>query len=301
MKYILTADWHLRGERPRARLDEDWIEQQRKDIAFVINLANREKANLIIAGDIFHTPRVATEILYMTMKELDRLEGIAYVLAGNHDLPYHSYDNVHKSSIGVLMRHHKIVELNGTELNSFDTLIGYPFGLDEPGVCDIRVLHRLVFPDAESRPIEGIGDTANGILEEFPDSKFIVTGDYHHHFVRLDEDRALINPGCLNIQASDTIGYKPVVYLLDTKTNKYESIEIPQPEDGFVTNEYIVESRERDERITAFIEAVSRGQGVSLSFTDNVDKKINSLETPLKLKIQFIMEQVGEDKLENTT
>ena len=28
MKILITADWHVRGERPLCRTDEDWIESQ---------------------------------------------------------------------------------------------------------------------------------------------------------------------------------------------------------------------------------------------------------------------------------
>ena len=33
MKILITADWHVRGERPLCRTDEDWIESQRKTIS----------------------------------------------------------------------------------------------------------------------------------------------------------------------------------------------------------------------------------------------------------------------------
>ena len=39
MKGIITADLHLRADRPRCRLDEDWMETQRKALETVIKIA----------------------------------------------------------------------------------------------------------------------------------------------------------------------------------------------------------------------------------------------------------------------
>ena len=36
MKYIVTADWHLRSQKPRCRLDSDWMETQRKALSRII-------------------------------------------------------------------------------------------------------------------------------------------------------------------------------------------------------------------------------------------------------------------------
>lgn len=45
MKILLTADWHIRGDRPRCRIDDDWIGAQRRDIQEVHNIADREECD----------------------------------------------------------------------------------------------------------------------------------------------------------------------------------------------------------------------------------------------------------------
>ena len=32
MKILITADWHIKGERPICRMEEDWLESQRQTI-----------------------------------------------------------------------------------------------------------------------------------------------------------------------------------------------------------------------------------------------------------------------------
>ena len=39
MNVIITADWHLRKDKPRCRLDEDWFGTQKKVIQFIFDKA----------------------------------------------------------------------------------------------------------------------------------------------------------------------------------------------------------------------------------------------------------------------
>lgn len=292
MKVLFTADWHLRGERPRCRTDLDWLEAQRKDIAFIVEQANQKAKALYIAGDIFHLPRVSTEVVNMALAELAKSTVPVVILAGNHDLPYHSYENVERCSFGTLRRSGFLTELNGPDY----PICGWAFGLDKDCPSPVRVLHRLVFPNNESRPIEGIGQTAEEVLAEFPGNRLIVTGDYHHSFVFEGQNgRTLINPGCINIQAADMIGYHPKVVVVDTDTHTCEWLDIPQPEGSVVTDQYLEEVKLRDERIDAFLDAVSSGGGISLSFTDNVHKKALELPQEIRLRVNNIIEEVSRE------
>ena len=61
MKILITADWHVRGERPLCRLDEDWIESQRKTISEIRSVfENNGCDQMWILGDVFDAPRCAT-------------------------------------------------------------------------------------------------------------------------------------------------------------------------------------------------------------------------------------------------
>jgi DNA repair exonuclease SbcCD nuclease subunit len=292
MQVMFTADWHLRGERPRCRTDLDWLESQRRDVAYIVEMANKHADMLVIAGDIFHLPRVATEVVNMALEELGRAKVPVQILAGNHDLPYHSYENVERCSFGTLRRAGFLQEISGPSY----PICGWPFGLDKACPSPVRVLHRLVFPNAEARPIEGIGFTAEEILAEFPESRLIITGDYHHSFVFEGENgRTLINPGCINIQAADMIGYQPVIALVDTDTHKCSWFQIPAAADSVVTDEYLTEAKARDERIEAFLDAVAKGGGVTLSFTDNVERKSVGLKKGVQSKVYSIMREATSE------
>ena len=70
MKILHTADWHL-GKRLQ---DFQRIEEQQNVLDEIVQVANRENADLVIvAGDLFDTfnpdPK-AEDLLYSTLKKL---------------------------------------------------------------------------------------------------------------------------------------------------------------------------------------------------------------------------------------
>ena len=86
MKILLTADWHIRGDRPRCRVDKDWIESQRQDIAAVRKIADVNSVDEVwILGDLFHQPRCATEAVVMVLDELKKFNCQVRILPGNHE------------------------------------------------------------------------------------------------------------------------------------------------------------------------------------------------------------------------
>ena len=282
MKILITADWHIRGDRPRCRVDEDWLETQRRDIRAVKAIAQDEDVREVwILGDLFHQPRVSTEALNMTLSELldIRQERLVRILPGNHDLPYHDYGNLECSSIGVVLK--SFAELGTGPVDSLN-VYAVPFGMEDEGSqefkdADIWVTHQLTFPDDEARPIKGVGVTAQELLDKFP-GRLILTGDYHNGYVHTSrEGRQVGTPGCLNIQAADLSDYFPQVLILDTDTLTITTRALPQRAELVVTD-YLVAEKERDERMEKVLQVVGDGSTVSLSFRDNLENTINSQE-----------------------
>lgn len=293
MKFLLTADWHVQGERPRCRRDADWLETQRLAIRFVVDLANERKVPMLILGDIFNTPRVATPVVVMLGDELLRAQVPVRILAGNHDLPYHRYENVSDCSFGILRQYFH--ELEGREpcLGS-DELTAAPFGRDRgQDIAWLAFTHQLVFPDEASRPGPSVGKTAAELADQFPNAGWIFTGDYHHAFdvtvypARLvdggdaepSEQVRVVNPGCLLRQAADMLDYQPKVAIVDTDAGTVEWVPVPDPGEAqgeqVVTDTYLREEGVRDEKVAAFIQAIQTRGAVSLSFKENLMKALD--------------------------
>ena len=116
MRFVLTADWHLREDRPRCRKDEDWIKTQENALDQVVRICHERQANLFVVGDMFHRPG-EYRMVRMVQKMADNLGNQSlYYLAGNHDLKYHSSLNFDTSCISLLSSSHNCYKIRDANL-----------------------------------------------------------------------------------------------------------------------------------------------------------------------------------------
>lgn len=298
MRLIVTGDWHLRKNKPRCRLDDNWIETQKKHLRQIAYESSARKCPVLIAGDVFNTPVVAEEIVNLFLEFCQLMNSDVLFIAGNHDLPEHAMEKVDKSSIGILFN---VIALGTTKLVSLDKYrkeLSYAhFGQEiQNPRKEIIVLHRLTYPSLKVIPPNAIASTPAELLEEFPDYKYIFTGDCHIPFHYEKKGRHVINPGHLNRQKTDELD-QPCIYFVDTDTEEIECIEI-EDDVTLVTDEYIKNEEDREDRIEAFVEKIKTQKKVSLSFEDNVEVGIQQNASTLdkitiKL-IRYLMEETDD-------
>lgn len=274
---IITADWHIRNTKPRCRIDEDWIETQKKALNQVAEICKNKKASLMIIGDIFHSNSdTSFECINMIQNLSNRIGGI-YILAGNHDLLYHSSANIHKSAIGILLQSENVFKIKDYS----DEFSAYNFD-EERKEMPYMFIHTLTIPSKDkSEFIEC--ETPESLLEKYPRAKWIFTGDYHKNFVYENKGRYVINSGCLIRQVSDMKNYQCGVYYVDTDKEIIEFIPIIDDEE-LVDDEYITIRDEREERIENFVNKLKDVESVSLDFIDNIEKAllVNKIDDKLK-------------------
>jgi DNA repair exonuclease SbcCD nuclease subunit len=269
---IITADLHLRKQKPRCRLDEDWIEQQRKSLQEIREIASRCKCPIAIAGDIFHTARQPHEIVNLFISEMKG--STTFIKEGNHD-EEHTMENIDKTAYGTIA---KIF----TELSKEETMQGE----------QVIFLHELVFKTDKDRPIETIGKTAEELLDEYPDKKWIFVGDNHHNFHFEKNGRHVINPGCINRQKSNMKDYKPGVYHVDIEKGIVEFIELKSDTGELVTDEYIKEQNEREDRIESFVSMIKSQGRITLDFISNLKNKLDSLDKDVRVVVENTIQEV---------
>ena len=281
MKLLITADWHIRKTRPVCRIDEDWIDTQRKAVKQVFELAVKYKTDVCIVGDLFHsnsdTDFECLQLIQNFAVELKEYGLKVYILAGNHDLMYHSSLNISRSAVGILFRSENIFPLSELGEN-----VSAPNFDEDVSDSEIVFRHVLVFPDKKSIPFNVEAKTAEDLLKETPSAKWIFTGDMHRNFHYERKGRHVINSGCLLRQASDFIDYEPCVYLVDTEREKVLRKFIIDNVD-FVDNSYILKQEEREERIGKFVDSLKNTESISLDFVENVRKALMNNELSKKL------------------
>ena len=271
MRFVLTADWHLREDRPRCRKDEDWIETQKQALMEIFALCRQEKADLYVVGDIFHrsTEFRMVRFVQIMADALAKCGLKLYLLYGNHDLRYHSSLNINSSAVGLLESSnncHKISDNEEVSAPNFDEYADQS--------KEYIFIHTLCFPNMKSMPPNVNACCAKDLLEENPNAKWIFTGDYHKNFHYEWNGRHVVNSGCLLRQASDMKDYQCGVYYIDTEEEIVEFNPIIDNEE-LVDDSYIIEEKERDERIDNFLHKLSETKGVSLDFLDNVEKAMS--------------------------
>lgn len=274
MKFILTADWHLRATQPRCRIDKDWMQTQRNALNQVFEYASSYHCDILVVGDIFHSNSDASfQCIQMVQDLADKLNNIGkglFILCGNHDLLYHSSQNIDKSAIGILIHSNNIYPIS-----YYDSRISAP-NFDEPCFDNEYIFrHILTFPDEKSMPPNISGTTADELLEKYTNAKWIFTGDYHKSFCHKKNGRYVINSGCLICQATDFKDYQPGVYYIDTDHDIVNFLPITDNKE-YIDDSYILKQDEREKRLDDFIKKVDGTKAMSLDFIENIENELSS-------------------------
>lgn len=278
MEAIYAADLHNLGERPIARLDENWIESQRKILEQIVSIANLRKVPLVLVGDVFDHSRVATEVINMVIAELQKAICGVYILAGNHDLPGHSFEQVNQSSIGILLKIFNDIE-------KCDLVNGNHFGRDRAEIGTrnhkIQLVHQLVFENKEDCPPNGKAKTADQILDEHPNADWIICGDMHQafHYIRKSEGgaRHVLNLGCTIRHKANELDYTPSVWYVNPGSNIAERIELDD-DPNMISRQHLDIKNEKESRIDALWGAIKTDSNVKLDFLHNLEVKVPSIE-----------------------
>jgi DNA repair exonuclease SbcCD nuclease subunit len=298
MKFICTADWHLRSQKPRCRLDNDWIETQETALAYLASYAKKYEADIAVIGDIFHSTNETTNEVIGLVQEtallLEKTGQTLYILAGNHDLPQHNLDNIHRSAFNILLNSKNIRSLSEIIIGADERISAVNFGAKDIQDADIVFKHVLCFPENERIPPNANIVKPSELFTQFTKAKYIFTGDYHRQFVYKKNDKMLLNPGCLLRQAADMMEYEPSVFLIDFEDGElsYKVLPIPDNE-KLVTDEYLETEKERNYRIEAFIERIKDHDRVTFDFIENVHTLMKNNKIDAEIK-NVIFELIGD-------
>lgn len=272
---LYTADWHLRDDCPKCLECKDWLTFQIQSLQKIYAIAKKEKCeNIFALGDLFNTPRQSELLISRVIQELSTWEIPVYAIAGNHDLPYHNYDNLDNSSIGILFASGVIKEMK----NNFEGFDAMSFGKDAPTGEPTAFTHQLVFDPKHPLP-PGVGTSAEDLPKQFPQAKLICCGDYHHHYIWKGKKCTVINPGCINIQVRDMTTYQPVVYV--------DERAIPIKQDYLFVEETTVE------KAGSNLSKIEFDSGfVGMDFLDCLKKEMGRLDRPAQLELMAWIENL---------
>lgn len=313
---IITADWHLTGDRPICRTDDYW-EIQWEKIEFINKLQKKYEIPILLAGDLFDKwkvpPRLESYAIYNLPDDI-------IAIPGQHDLKNHNLNLINETSFNVLISAGRINrednnwisfkgQCHGTIRKCYDNIPTiplfyyihtYPYGIPikplkndssrQKGARNIAIVHQFTYI-GRTWP----GNTASNarkLLRSLPGYDLIVCGDNHKTFVVEEDGRLLVNPGSLMRMDADQIDHKPCVFLYYAKDNHVEPVYIPI-EKGVINRDHLIKKEEKDKRIQAFVERVKNQKNLGLSFRKNLEKYFRDNETDKQVE-ELVWESLEE-------
>ena len=127
---ILLADIHLTLNPPIWRSTEpDWLEAQAKVLKEVKELQHKYECPVLCAGDIFNRWNTCPELINFA---ISHLPDSMYAIPGQHDLPLHQIEDIHRSAYWTLVKAGKIINVEkgkALKINEYKIkLYGFPYG-----------------------------------------------------------------------------------------------------------------------------------------------------------------------------
>ena len=298
---LLVADIHLQARPPVARsAEEDWFAAMERPLREIANLAGHHRCPIFYAGDIFDRWNAGPEIIHFALRYLPP----GYAVPGQHDLPNHNYDEMHRSAYGVLVEtgHLKTVPPGVRVLvNGSLAVTGFQWGYqpvplvatDTPATHEIALIHKFVWIKGCGYP--GASDETFLSTKNLRGYTVAVYGDNHKGFLvkpKTEKDPWVINCGGFMRRKTDERDYKPGIGLL--------------MEDGTVTRHYLCTEADKFTVLTAAEEAVAQtlnmsefvdelkalGGGDALNFEATMKRFMDQNNTPPDVR-EVIMEAMG--------
>lgn len=283
---IITSDWHLMDKQPICRIDDFWITQWDKVFQIII-LANKLKVPVYHAGDLFEHWKTSPYLLNQTINYFSKFKCGFYTIIGNHDQPAHNLEQMNKSGLQTLFNCKSINRLSdqidwGTDLKNYEHKYIYYGGPDYKKKRSIVFAHLMTYKG--TKPWPGcIDPECNELFDMFPDVDLIVTGHNHKTFTAKKGNQLLVNTGSLTRHKADQINHKPCVFLYNAIEHKLYKHYLKIKE-NVINREHIETKNRKDKRITAFIEKLSQGWDLDLSFDQNMEKVLSTEKIKNKIK-----------------
>lgn len=284
---LLVADLHLSLHRPACRADEDWMATQAEYLRQLDVMRGELDLPILCAGDLFDHWRTPPELINFALKHLP--DGMICV-PGQHDLPYHSLEDMDRCGYGVLSRVDKIRDLSGkTTGNMGDWQVnGFAWGQEiKPPVKDLDMLrvalvHRYVWTVGNSYPGAQEQDHLKTLLPSLKGYHVAVFGDNHKGFLKeLKTGTTVYNCGTFIRRKSDELDYEPSVGFL------YLDGSIEQRPLNMKADRFFEDAKQREEvpfNMRDFLEGLEGLGEHGLNFREAVENHLRTEDLDPRIK-----------------
>jgi hypothetical protein len=248
-------------------------------------VADRLEVPIICAGDIFDRWNSSPELVNFAIRNLPDM----WAVPGQHDLPLHRMDLVHKSAYDTLVLAKKITTIPVGGVTISDDLSAHGFGWGEE-ITDphgshgvgLAVVHQFIWTGSYGYPGASEDSHLKQMSKKLKGYDAAVFGDNHKGFLV----GKVLNCGTFFRRKSDEIDYRPTIGIL------YNSGEIVR-EELDTTGEYMETTTSPgaspDGDFKTFIDELSRLTSDPLNYTESMKRAMD--ECP-RAGVRSVLEEV---------
>lgn len=299
---VVCADLHLSLQKPPCRAEKDWMEVQAGYLEQLCKIADYGKGPtkdipILCAGDIFDKWNPQPELINFALEHLPTL---MMCIPGQHDLPNHRLDEIHRSGYEVLARAGKIWDMsNEQNCSEYRDLCVYPF----PWGAEIKppkhrnknlkiaLVHRYLWMDDHGHPKAKKEDHIL-FLDTLNHFNVVISGDNHIPFhCQLPSGTTVFNCGGFIRRKADELHHNPRVGLLYAD-GTVKSVFLDTSADKLHEHAKNREAQEFDMR--AFIEELEGLGEHGLDFREAVRQRVinaHDVPTPVRRLVLLAMEE----------
>jgi len=303
---LLTSDLHFSLNPPVARSAEpDWFAAQSRQWGQIAECANDYRIPVVVAGDVFDRWNSPAHLINFVIGEFCKVDNVVFAIPGQHDLPNHSYGDMHRSAYGTLVAAEALVDLRhtiGGHAFYDDASLwvwAFPWGFDiEPveeesdAPLKLAVVHKYIWRGSHRFPGASSNCEIDAYRSQLKGYDAAVFGDNHKGFIGKAGRCNVLNCGGFMPRKSDEREYQPHFGLLmddgtidrvplDTSQDKWVD---PEDLDG------VVEENAITEQLVNELESLG---GDSLDFLEMLRRVVNSDEVTEGAK-QAILSAIDE-------
>lgn len=209
---ILCGDIHLSLKPPVFRAGEpDWFEAMARGLKQLGRHAAAANVPILCAGDIFDRWHGPVEVINFALDNLPEM----YAVPGQHDLPYHRFEDMGKSAFGVLVKAGKVKLLGTADRINGIWVTGFPWNAclapTNPSTnppLQIAVVHKYVWLKDEHKHPEASADSNwTSLHPQLEGYDLCVFGDNHKGFY--SKKQGIFNCGTFFRRKADEVDYVP--------------------------------------------------------------------------------------------
>lgn len=295
---LVISDLHLSLSKPACRADkQSWLDVQAAYLKQVKDTADHYCVSVVCCGDVFDKYNPAPELIRFAIEHLPRR---MLCVPGQHDLPEHRSDQMHRSGFGVLLAAGSIKQLkpdwpeveNNTDFFGFgwdDKITNFHRHQLNSSLNRVAIIHRFCWISGkgyEGAPQECNLPAYRDALEGFNLAFF---GDNHNPFIAnvhphldLTKTCVVVNCGTLIRRKTNEIPYQPSMWLL-WNNRKVQRIVLKTDADEFHEN-VKDDLPETPFDMQEFIRRLESLGDEALDFAATVRQHLRSEDIPIETK-----------------